>query len=172
MKLTRIQQVEEFQAVKNYRLKLTRFLKLFTNGVFNVSIGGSYALIAQLSEFSKREASDYDFIICAEENTILEIKRGLKQMQVLNAMPLLGSSADAIPVGYVKLPWTDVKAECLFKTIDATSKIAFKVWESPEDILKIKKEYCDKRVKIGASPRAKDVKDIKIIEEALADLPF
>lgn len=172
MKLTIQQRVEEFQAVKNYRLRLTMFLKSFTNEVFNVSIGGSYALIAQVHGFSNRMASDYDFVVNGQAKAIREIKIGLRRMQSLNAMPLLGSSADAIPVGYVKLPWTDVKAECLFEVADAPSKVNFKIWKDPEDILAIKKKYCKDREARGLPPRPKDVEDIKILEEEVARLPF
>lgn len=158
----------EHKMLMAYREDLMALCKGFTGEKVRIAIGGSYALKYMIPSFANREVHDYDFIIRTTTQGVIDIKQGLAR---LNRLGLLlreeGSSSEAIALTKIM----GKKAEILFKNCP-DGDISRTAFETPKDILEIKKEYCEKRTKAGVPPRAKDLEDIKKIEEYLDPLPF
>lgn len=160
--------VREYQHLLSYRARLFAFCGRLTSEKFNIVIGGSYALKYYIPNFD-REVGDYDFIVKGNAKAIEDIKTVLNMLRSLYAIDGHGSSSESI--GLARL--MGKKVDILFKvTDDLSARQEGRIFETEENILKVKKEYCDKRAKTGLPIRQKDLADIAIIETDLAGLPF
>jgi hypothetical protein len=158
----------EYKMLMAYKDDLTSLCKGFTQEKVRIAIGGSYALKYMIPSFAEREVHDYDFIIRTTTQGVVDIKQGLARLSRLGLLIREeGSSSEAIPLAKIM----GKKAEILFKNCSDRG-ITSNAFETPRDILEIKKEYCEKRTKQGVPPRAKDLEDIEKIKEYLDPLPF
>lgn len=160
--------VREYQCLLGYRAKLFAFCEKLTSEKFNIVIGGSYALKYYIPNFD-REVGDYDFIIKGNAKAIDDIKTVLNMLRSLYVIDKRGSSPESIELTMLM----GKKVDILFKvTDDLSARQEGRIFETEENILKVKKEYCDMRPRRGLPVRQKDLDDIEIIETDLAGLPF
>lgn len=165
-------QVSLYNKVLLYRAEVKEFLSKLTSEDFNVVIGGSFCLVCKFPEFHDREISDIDLIVVGTPTAVKDIQSGLNMLRRLGSLPTNeGSSDEAIVFGYIYTPW-ELKTEILFREVDYISfRKDGRLFENPENILKVKREWMAKHVNKHIEPRIKDVEDIKILEDLL-ELPF
>ena len=133
-----------------------------------VTVGGSYMLKYWCEAFSERTISDYDFILHAKRVDMVQIK---------DFIDVLGKLTHITKMKYYNNPSICMGSlmgrpvNILFKEDECKS---FGVFESIEDIIEVKKSWCEKALKEGRDPRPKDLEDIATYEGWLAenDLPF
>lgn len=170
MKKSYLEIEKELKLVKKFRTSLNELFGNFPT--INVSIGGSYALKAQLGQFHERQISDYDFIIHYykedDRYKAMRIIRALCEMRLL--VPCASGSKD-----YDDNSWyftnleLDGKRINLLMASETSSSVG--CWEEPENILKVKRQYIEEAIKKNKIPREKDINDIRILEDVI-ELPF
>lgn len=162
-------QVSLYNNVLLYRAEVKEFFSKLTSEDFNVVIGGSFCLVCKFPEFHDREISDIDLIVVGTPTAVKDIQSGLNMLRRLGSLPTdEGSSDEAIVFGHI----CTLKTEILFREVDYISfRKDGRLFENPENILKVKREWVAKHVNKHIEPRIKDVEDIKILEDLL-ELPF
>lgn len=167
MKKSIKQIVSEHQNILDTRERLEKMFSLIAE--CHVTIGGSYMLKYHCDAFSEREVSDYDFILHALPENIQKIESFLAMMnhqtgwigqpKYYDYKSLYFGHCNGLKVNIILKPGK--YCHCAnFETID--------------DIITVKREWCEKAIKQGKKPRYKDVDDISTYEAWLVehDLPF
>lgn len=136
----------------------------------HVTIGGSYALKYWCEAFADREVSDYDFILHATGDNLTKILTFLSRLNSRIDIMLPYYNRYDTP-SYSFGMCAGKKVNIIVHNGDSRPDEAF---EALEDIIKVKKKWCDDALKLGNKPRFKDVEDITTYEQWKAenDLPF
>lgn len=159
--------VSEHKNVLDTRERLEKIFSMIAE--CHVTIGGSYMLKYHCEAFSEREISDYDFILYALPKNIEKIESFLAMLNHQTCW-----------IGQVK--YYDYKSIYFGRCNNLKVNIILKPgnycpcanFETIEDIIAVKKQWCEKAIRQGKKPRYKDVEDIATYEtwEAENDLPF
>lgn len=167
MKKSIRQIVSEHGNVLGTRKRLEKMFNMIAK--CHVTVGGSYMLKYHCEAFADREISDYDFILHALPEDLEKITNFLVMMN--NQTDWLGEPRyydyTSVYFGHCN----GLKVNIILKPGKYCPCADF---ESLEDIMKIKKAWCEKAIKAGKKPRYKDIEDIATYEtwEAENDLPF
>ena len=168
MKKSIQQIVLEHDRVLATRKRLEKMFSMIAN--CHVTIGGSYMLTYWCEAFSDRVVSDYDFILYALPEDMAKIKTfiDLLNRQTVCFGELKYYDNISIYCGFCNGKRANVILKPVEKYCPCTN------YETLEDIIAVKRAWCEKAIKQGKKPRYKDVLDISVYEDWLKeeDLPF
>ena len=158
--------VSEHRHVLQTRERLEKMFSLIAE--CHVTVGGSYMLKYWCEAFEDREVSDYDFILHALPENIKKIEKFVE---------LIG-----LQLGWNAPCYYDYKTFYMGHCLGLKVNIILKPgkycpcsdFESLEDIINVKRAWCEKAIKQGRRARDKDVMDIATYEdwELSQELPF
>lgn len=167
MKKSIKQIVSEHQNVLDTRVRLEKMFSMIAK--CHVAIGGSYMLKYWCEAFADREVSDYDFILHALPEDCVKIEAFVELLHSQTCCVGTPGYYDYKSFYFGHLHGK--KVNIILKPGQYCPCASF---ESIEDIIAIKRAWCEKALKEGKKPRYKDVEDIATYEkwEADNDLPF
>lgn len=159
--------VREHQNVLNTRERLENIFKSIAP--CHVTVGGSYMLKYWCEAFESREVSDYDFILRAAPEDIEKIGKFISLMNYQT-----GWFGESKYYDYKSIYFGLCNGKKANVILKPGKYCPCNNFESIEDIIKVKKAWCEKAIKNGRKPRFKDVYDITVYEnwEAENGLPF
>ena len=162
MKKSIYQIVSEHQNVLNTRKRLTEIFSMIAE--CQVTIGESYALKYWCSAFSEREVFDYDFILHALPENMEKIEKflGLLNYQTGWICSPRYYGYKSIYFGYCN----GLRVDILLQPGKYCSSATF---ETLEDIIEVKRQWCEKATKQDVKPRNKDIEDIATYESWKAE---
>lgn len=159
--------VREHQNVLSTRKRIEETFKMIAE--CHVTVGGSYMLKYHCAAFADREISDYDFILHALPENIEKIQKFLDLIARQTSWIEGSKYYDYRSIYFGEC--NKLKVNVILKPGKYCPCADF---ESLEDIMKIKRAWCERAIKAGKKPRYKDIEDIATYEtwEAENDLPF
>ena len=168
MKQSIYQVVTEHGSVLATRKNLQEMFSMIAK--CHVTIGGSYMLKYWCEAFADREVSDYDFIVNALPEDAEKLYDFLSRMNYLTGW--LGTR-NYYPYKSFYMGYLHGKA--INVIIKPGKYCPCNNFERLEDIMNIKKAWCERALNRGEEPRYKDVEDIATYEQWQkegGDLPF
>ena len=165
MKQSIKQLLHEYDKVMNTRERLEKIFGMITD--CHVTVGGSYALKYLCEIFAEREVSDYDFILYADEKGATKIKSFVSLMNV--SMPVMSEAY--MYTGHLSFYWGYLNGKKINIILKTDKYCPCANFESLDEIIDIKRKWCEEAIKNGKAPRVKDEEDIMKYDE-WSSLPF